>query len=176
MMGTVVMTEVLTGMRKHLKHQNSPGKWKGLCRNSGSRSAGNRVRKWKRSDISRRRIFYIPCRHYRCVSRKGDNLLVIACSNEMKDSVYPQSADFTFYGGALQRVNLISVPDVHFDLEYYGGPGIQVTPRPCECGGAEFEIVSYVKRQMKTLLFCILFAMQREMKWQVPAVRQMKLQ
>ena len=34
---------------------------------------------------------------------------------------------------------------VHFDLEYYGGPGIQVTPRPCECGGAEFEIVSYVK-------------------------------
>ena len=30
---------------------------------------------------------------------KGDNLLVIACSNEMKDSVYPQSADFTFYGG-----------------------------------------------------------------------------
>ena len=24
MMGTVVMTEVLTGMRKHLKHQNSP--------------------------------------------------------------------------------------------------------------------------------------------------------
>lgn len=33
-------------------------------------SAGNRVCKWKRSDISRRRIFYIPCGHYRCVSRK----------------------------------------------------------------------------------------------------------
>ena len=28
-----------------------------------------------------------------------ENLLVIACSNEYKDSVYPQSADFTFYGG-----------------------------------------------------------------------------
>ncbi len=74
-----------------------------------------------------------------------ENLLVIACSNEHKDSVYPQSADFTFYGGLYRGVNLISVPDTHFDLEYYGGPGIQVTPIPCECGGAEFEIVTYVK-------------------------------
>ena len=37
----------------------------------------------------------------------------------MKDSVYPQSADFTFYGGLYRGVNLISVPDAHFDLEYY---------------------------------------------------------
>lgn len=29
----------------------------------------------------------------------GANLLVISCSNEQKDRVYPQSADFTFYGG-----------------------------------------------------------------------------
>ncbi len=75
---------------------------------------------------------------------QGENLLVIACSNEYKDSVYPQSADFTFYGGLYRGVNLISVPDTHFDLEYYGGPGIKVTPRPCE-GGAEFEIETYVK-------------------------------
>ena len=75
----------------------------------------------------------------------GENLLVVACSNEAKDSVYPQSADFTFYGGLYRGVNLISVPDAHFDLEYYGGPGIQVTPKPCACGGAAFEIVSYVK-------------------------------
>ena len=51
---------------------------------------------------------------------EGDNLLVVACSNELKDSVYPQSADFTFYGGLYRGVNLISVPDAHFDLEYYG--------------------------------------------------------
>lgn len=76
---------------------------------------------------------------------EGENLLVIACSNEYKDSVYPQSADFTFYGGLYRGVNLISVPDAHFDLEYYGGPGIQVTPKPCDCGGAAFEITSYVK-------------------------------
>lgn len=74
-----------------------------------------------------------------------ENLLVIACSNEYKDSVYPQSADFTFYGGLYRGVNLISVPDVHFDLDYFGGPGLMVTPKPCpENGGAEFEIVSWV--------------------------------
>lgn len=73
-----------------------------------------------------------------------ENLLVINCSNEYKDSVYPQSADFTFYGGLYRGVNLISVPDAHFDLDYYGGPGIMVTPKPCECGGAIFELKSYV--------------------------------
>lgn len=77
--------------------------------------------------------------------KEGENLLVVACSNEYKDSVYPQSADFTFYGGLYRGVNLISVPDAHFDLEYYGDPGIQVTPKPCECGGATFELVSRVK-------------------------------
>lgn len=75
---------------------------------------------------------------------EGDNLLVVACSNENKSSVYPQSADFTFYGGLYRGVNLISVPDAHFDLEYFGGPGIQVTPKPCEDGGAVFEIESWV--------------------------------
>lgn len=75
---------------------------------------------------------------------EGENLLVIACSNEYKDSVYPQSADFTFYGGLYRGVNLISVPDTHFDLDFYGGPGIKVTPKPCDCGGAVFEIESWV--------------------------------
>ena len=78
-------------------------------------------------------------------NEEGENLLVVECSNEYKDSVYPQSADFTFYGGLYRGVNLISVPEAHFDLEYYGGPGFQVTPKPCDCGGAVFEIISYVK-------------------------------
>lgn len=73
-----------------------------------------------------------------------ENLLVIGCSNEYKDSVYPQSADFTFYGGLYRGVNLISVPDAHFDLEYYGSPGIMVTPKPCE-GGGIFEVETFVK-------------------------------
>ncbi|WP_432631036.1 glycoside hydrolase family 2 protein [Brotaphodocola sp.] len=79
-----------------------------------------------------------------CHTDGTKNLLVINCSNEYKDSVYPQSADFTFYGGLYRGVNLISVPAVHFDLDYYGGPGIMVTPKPDECGGAIFEIKSFV--------------------------------
>lgn len=73
-----------------------------------------------------------------------ENLLVVNCSNEYKDSVYPQSADFTFYGGLYRGVNLISVPNAHFDLDYYGGSGLMATPKPCECGGAVFELKSFV--------------------------------
>jgi len=76
---------------------------------------------------------------------EGENLLVVACSNIANDFVYPQNADFTFYGGLYRGVNIISVPDAHFDLEYYGGPGIMVTPKPCDCGGATFEVEAFVK-------------------------------
>ncbi len=76
---------------------------------------------------------------------EGENLLVINCSNEYKDSVYPQSADFTFYGGLYRGVNLVSVPEAHFDLEYFGGPGLKVTPKPCGGKGALFALESYVK-------------------------------
>ncbi|MBR7178252.1 MAG: glycoside hydrolase family 2 protein [Oscillospiraceae bacterium] len=55
------------------------------------------------------------------------NLLVIAVDNAPNDRVYPQTADFTFYGGLYRDVNLIAVPDAHFDLEHHGGPGIHVT-------------------------------------------------
>ncbi len=73
----------------------------------------------------------------------GENLLAVACSNEDRSGVYPQAADFTFYGGLYRGVNLISVPSAHFDLDYFGGPGLQVTPKPCE-GGASFEMESWV--------------------------------
>lgn len=62
------------------------------------------------------------------VGGEGDALIVIAVDNSANDRVYPQMADFTFYGGLYRGVNLIGVPDSHFDLEYYGGPGIAVTP------------------------------------------------
>ena len=59
----------------------------------------------------------------------GENsLLVIAVDNAENETVYPQMADFTFYGGLYRDVNLICVADSHFDLSYYGAPGIQVTP------------------------------------------------
>ena len=59
------------------------------------------------------------------------NLIVVAVDNGENDSVYPQNADFTFYGGLYRGVNIIAVSHSHFDLEYYGTPGIQVTPEIC---------------------------------------------
>ncbi len=77
--------------------------------------------------------------------KHGDNLLVIACSNENKSNVYPQSADFTFYGGLYRGANLISVPHVHFELEHWGTSGLKVTAFPADCGGAEFALESEVR-------------------------------
>jgi len=57
---------------------------------------------------------------------KEHNLIIIKVDNSPNDSVYPQFADFTFYGGLYRDVNIISVPFSHFDLEYYGGPGIRI--------------------------------------------------
>ena len=74
----------------------------------------------------------------------GENELTIEVSNEDTPSMYPSSADFTFYGGLYRGVNLISVPNAHFDLDYYGGPGMMVTPVPTENGGANFTIKSFV--------------------------------
>ncbi len=56
------------------------------------------------------------------------NLLEISVDNSDSDRVYPQKADFTFYGGLYRDVNLISVPREHFELLADGAPGIQVTP------------------------------------------------
>ena len=59
---------------------------------------------------------------------KEENEIMVAVDNSPNDRVYPQVADFTFYGGLYRDVNLICVPKAHFDLDYYGGPGITVTP------------------------------------------------
>ncbi len=59
---------------------------------------------------------------------ENSNLVVFEVDNAPNDRVYPQSADFTFYGGLYRDVNLICVPESHFELEYYGTPGIKVTP------------------------------------------------
>lgn len=61
-------------------------------------------------------------------SLSDKSLIVIAVDNSANEIVYPQNADFTFYGGIYRDVNIIAVSESHFDLDYYGGPGIKVTP------------------------------------------------
>ena len=59
---------------------------------------------------------------------KEENHLVVEADNSVNDRVYPQKADFTFYGGIYRDVKLIVVSKDHFDLDYYGGKGLAVTP------------------------------------------------
>ena len=75
-----------------------------------------------------------------------DTLVAIAVDNAANDKVYPQVADFTFYGGLYRDVNLICVADSHFDLDYYGGPGIKVTP-VMDGKNANVEVEVYVTNQ-----------------------------
>ena len=53
-------------------------------------------------------------------------------------------ADFTFYGGIYRDVNLIAVSKSHFDLDYYGGYGLMITPT-VEGKDANVEVKVYVK-------------------------------
>ena len=74
---------------------------------------------------------------------KATNILVVAVDNAANETVYPQMADFTFYGGLYRDVNIICVSDSHFCLDYYGGPGLSVTPT-VSGDSAEVEIEAFV--------------------------------
>ena len=57
-----------------------------------------------------------------------ENALTVHVDNSRNDRVYPQKADFTFYGGIYRDVLLIVVNKDHFDMDYYGGSGLKITP------------------------------------------------
>ena len=73
---------------------------------------------------------------------KEENEVLVAVDNAPNDRVYPQMADFTFYGGIYRDVNVICVPKAHFDLDYYGGPGVTVTPI-VDGANANVEVKAY---------------------------------
>lgn len=68
--------------------------------------------------------FRINLTHY----LKEKNVIAVSVDNSEVRTVYPQKADFTFYGGIYRSVYLITVPKSHFSLGYFGGPGLKVTP------------------------------------------------
>ena len=59
-----------------------------------------------------------------------DNELTVVVDNTVNDTVYPQKADFTFYGGIYRDVSFVIVNKAHFDLDHFGGAGLKVTPKP----------------------------------------------
>ena len=72
-----------------------------------------------------------------------ENEVVVAVDNAANEHVYPQMADFTFYGGLYRSVNVIGVSETRFDLDYYGGPAIMVTPK-VEGQNASVEVQVFV--------------------------------
>ena len=66
-----------------------------------------------------------------------DNLLEVYVDNSNNTKVYPQKADFTFYGGLYRMVKLVTVPKVHFVMDYAGGNGMKVTPEVTILDAAE---------------------------------------
>ncbi|MDD6219891.1 MAG: glycoside hydrolase family 2 TIM barrel-domain containing protein [Clostridia bacterium] len=90
-------------------------------------------------------------------SLTDNNIIAITVDNSENDRVYPQMADFTFYGGLYRDVNIIAVSESHFDLDYFGGPGIKVTP---EIKGAdakaEIEVYLTNPKDNQQLVYSIL--------------------
>lgn len=82
--------------------------------------------------------FRVPITKY----LKEKNLLKLEVENSINDRVYPQKADFTFYGGIYRDVNIVIVNKQHFEMEYYGTPGIRVTPT-AEGKNASVEVKTY---------------------------------
>jgi len=60
------------------------------------------------------------------------NEIIVKVDNRPNKTVYPQKADFTFYGGIYRDVSLIIVKNRHFDMDYYGGRGVQITAKPVD--------------------------------------------
>ena len=90
------------------------------------------------------------------------NLLVVAVDNSPNETVYPQMADFTFYGGLYRDVNMICVSKSHFDLSYYGGPGIAVTPN-VEGKNASVKVETWItdKKDGQTVRYTIYDAQKK---------------
>ncbi|MDO4305392.1 MAG: glycoside hydrolase family 2 TIM barrel-domain containing protein [Eubacteriales bacterium] len=65
-----------------------------------------------------------------------ENIIAVSVDNRAVRTVYPQKADFTFYGGIYRDVYLLRVPKEHFALGYYGGSGVKVTPTVRDAGAS----------------------------------------
>ena len=84
----------------------------------------------------------------------SDGQIAVLVDNAPNDRVYPQTADFTFYGGLYRDVNIIAVSNTHFDLDYFGGTGIQVVPT-VDGSNANVEVRTYTSNlQPGDLISC----------------------
>lgn len=71
-----------------------------------------------------------------------ENILKVEVDNTVNDKVYPQKADFTFYGGIYRDVRLIVLNKNHFAMDYFGTPGLKITPT-IHGKDAQISVVTY---------------------------------
>lgn len=76
----------------------------------------------------------------------GKTNIAICVDNGESEEIYPQTADFTFFGGLYRGINLITVNKSHFDLDYFGGSGISVTPVVNDDGSADINLEAYAAK------------------------------
>ncbi|MBW3088757.1 hypothetical protein KIH77_08460 [Bifidobacterium sp. 82T24] len=74
----------------------------------------------------------------------GGDVLAVKVGNEERSDVYPQMADFTFYGGLYRPVEVLVVNPTHFDLDHHGGPGVTVSSTIGEHGAALLDARAWV--------------------------------
>ena len=72
------------------------------------------------------------------------NELIVEADNSKNDRVYPQKADFTFYGGIYRDVSLLVVNRNHIALDYLGGLGVQITPT-VNGANADIEVKTWME-------------------------------
>ena len=74
-----------------------------------------------------------------------DNTLTVQVDNSVNHRVYPQKADFTFYGGIYRDVTLLIVQKNHIALGHFGDSGVKITPTLAEDGSAEIHVETLVE-------------------------------
>ena len=78
-----------------------------------------------------------------------ENTLIVEVDNSVNDRIYPQKADFTFYGGIYRDVEFLIVSEEHFNLDYFAGPGMKYTTK-VSGKNAEIHVNTYVNEAAKT--------------------------
>lgn len=95
------------------------------------------------------------------VKHGAANLIAVKVDNSVVDDVYPQKADFTFYGGIYRNVKVVVTNPVHFDLMDHGSQGVYIVQEEVSKERAQLSIranlVNDSKEEKKVRLWADIF-------------------
>lgn len=84
------------------------------------------------------------------VIQTGKNVISVCVDNSAGTHVYPQHADFTFFGGIYRPARLIWLNEDHFEMNKYGTDGVFVTPR--KDGFIRFDAFVTANKKVRVLV------------------------